>query len=166
MPAREIVHVPHPALRKKAKKVSDFGPDLQSLIDDMITTLHDYSGVGLAAPQVNESKQVILAEYGSDEDEEIPPTLYVAVNPKITRFSPEISVGAEGCLSIPGLMGEVERALEIVVEAQDRHGEAIKLRLNGWVSRIFQHEVDHLNGILFTDHTSVVWETDEEYNPV
>jgi peptide deformylase len=90
----------------------------------------------------------------------------VAVNPKITRFSRETVIGAEGCLSIPGLMGEVERAQEIVVEAQDRHGEDLKLQLSGWVSRIFQHEIDHLNGILFTDHTPVVWETDEEYSPV
>lgn len=166
MPAREIVHVPHPALRKKAAKVSDFGSDLQILVDDLIATLHDYSGAGLAAPQIDEAKQVILVEYGSDENEEIPPTLYVAVNPKITRFSRETVVGAEGCLSIPGLMGEVERAQEIVVEAQDRHGEDLKLQLSGWVARIFQHEIDHLNGILFTDHTPVVWETDEEYSPV
>ena len=166
MPVREIVHVPHPALRKKAEIVTDFGPDLQIMIDDLITTLHAYSGAGLAAPQINQSKQVILVEYGSDEDEEIPPTLYVAVNPKITRFSRETAVGAEGCLSIPGLMGEVERAQEIIVEAQDRQGEVVKLRLNGWTARIFQHEIDHLNGVLFTDHTTVVWETDEEYNPV
>jgi peptide deformylase len=166
MPVREIIHVPHPALRKKAAIVSDFGSDLQILVDDLITTLRDNSGAGLAAPQIDESKQVILVEFGSDEDEEIPPTLYVAVNPKVTRFSRETIIGAEGCLSIPGLMGEVERAQDIVVEAQDRHGEALKLRLSGWVARIFQHEIDHLNGILFTDHTPDVWETDEEYKPV
>jgi peptide deformylase len=166
MPLREIVQVPHPALRKKAQKIEDFGPDLQELIDDMITTLHAYSGAGLAAPQVNEAKQVILVEYGDEENEDIPPTLYVAVNPKITRFSQETVTGAEGCLSIPGLMGEVERAQEIIVEAQDRNGKALKLKLNGWTARIFQHEIDHLNGILYTDRTSTVWETDEEYNPV
>jgi peptide deformylase len=166
MTLREIVHIPHPALRKKAQKVNDFGSELQELIDDMITTLHTYSGAGLAAPQVNENKQVILVEYGSDENEDIPPVLYVAVNPKITRFSKELVTGAEGCLSIPGLMGEVERAQEILVDAQDRHGETLKLKLNGWTARIFQHEIDHLNGILFTDRTSDVWETDEEYNPV
>ncbi len=166
MPLREIVHVPHPSLRKKAEKVTDFGPELQELIDDMIDTLNGYSGAGLAAPQINISKQVILVEFGSEEDEEIPPTLYVAVNPKIARFSKETVPGAEGCLSIPGLMGEVERAQKITVEAQDRHGKTLKLMLEGWVARIFQHEVDHLDGILFTDRTSIVWETDEEYNPV
>jgi peptide deformylase len=166
MPVREIIHVPHPGLRKKAAKVDDFGPELQELIDDMISTLQAYSGAGLAAPQINESKQVILVEYGSDENEDIPPILYVAVNPKITRFSSETVTGAEGCLSIPGLMGEVERSQDIIVEAQDRNGKSMKLKLSGWVARIFQHEIDHLNGILFTDHTSAVWETDEEYNPV
>jgi len=166
MPAREIIIVPHPTLRKKAASITDFGAETQQLIDDMIITLHQESGAGLAAPQVNVSQQVILVEFGSDEDENIPPTLYVAVNPKISRFSKELVMGAEGCLSIPNLMGEVERAQEIVVEGQNRHGEPLKMKLRGWVARIFQHEVDHLNGILYTDRTSEVWETDEQFNPV
>jgi peptide deformylase len=166
MPLKEIVHIPHPALRKKAQKVTEFGADLQMLIDDMTTTLRNYSGAGLAAPQVNESKQVILVEYGDEENEDIPPILYIAINPKISRFSKERITGAEGCLSIPGMMGEVERSRDIVVEAQNRKGEALKLKLSGWTARIFQHEIDHLDGILFTDRTTDVWETDEEYNPV
>jgi len=166
MPAREIIIVPHPTLRKKADRITDFGPELQELVDDMITTLHQASGAGLAAPQVNVSQQVILVEYGSDEDEEIPPILYVTVNPKITRFSQEIVNGAEGCLSIPGFMGELERAQEIVVEGQDRYGKPLKMKFKGWIARIFQHEIDHINGILFTDRTTSVWETDEDYNPV
>jgi peptide deformylase len=166
MPAREVITVPHPSLRKKAAPVTDFGVETQQLIDDMITTLHEKSGAGLAAPQVNVSQQVILVEYGSEEDDSIPPTLYVVVNPRITRFSQEIVSGAEGCLSIPRLMGEVERSQEIVVEGQDRHGESLKMKLNGWVARIFQHEIDHLNGILYTDRTTNVWETDENYEPV
>lgn len=166
MPAREIIIVPHPMLRKKAVKVTDFGLELQELVDDMTVTLHEKSGIGLAAPQVNVSMQVILVEYGSDEDENIPPTLYITINPKITRFSQQLVIGAEGCLSIPGLMGDVERAHEIIVEGQDRTGKPLKMKLNGWVARIFQHEIDHLNGILFTDRTTQVWETDENYNPV
>jgi peptide deformylase len=166
MAAREIIIVPHPTLRKKAAKVSDFGSELQQLVDDMIATLHGRSGAGLAAPQVNVSQQVILVEYGNDEDEEIPPTLYVTINPTITRFSQQLVNGAEGCLSIPGLMGEVERAEEITVEGLDRFGKPLKMKLRGWVARIFQHEIDHINGILFTDRTVSVWETDEEYNPV
>ncbi|MFL7814000.1 MAG: peptide deformylase [Anaerolineales bacterium] len=166
MPAREVILIPHPTLRKEAAVVDDFGPDTQQLIDDMIETLHEKSGAGLAAPQVNVSQQVILVEFGSEEEEEIPPTLYVTINPKITRFSPETVMGAEGCLSIPRLMGEVERAQEIVVEGLDRHGKPVKMKLRGWLARIFQHEIDHLNGILYTDRTTDVWETDENYNPV
>jgi peptide deformylase len=166
MPARDIIIVPHPTLRKKAALITDFGPEIQELVDDMIITLHEASGAGLAAPQVNVSQQVILVEYGSDEDEDIPPILYVTVNPKITRFSQEIGIGAEGCLSIPGFMGEIERAQEIVVEGQDRFGKPLKMKFHGWVARIFQHEIDHINGILYTDRTTLVWETDEEYNPV
>ena len=166
MPAREIIHAPHPVLRKKAAKVTDFDQELQALIDDMITTLHEESGAGLAAPQVNVSKQVILVESGNDDEEEIPPTLYVTVNPHISRVSQETVMGAEGCLSIPGLMGEVERALEIIVEGQNRKGDPVKMKLNGWTARIFQHEIDHLNGVLYTDRATHIWETDEDFNPV
>ena len=166
MPARDIIFVPHPTLRKKAALITDFGPELQELVDDMIITLHEVSGAGLAAPQVNVSQQVILVEYGSDEDEDIPPIIYVTINPKISSFSQEIVTGAEGCLSIPGFMGEVDRAQEIVVEGQDRYGKPLKMKLQGWIARIFQHEIDHINGILFTDRTTLVWETDEDYNPV
>ncbi len=166
MAAREIIIVPHPTLRKKSAKVSDFGPDLQQLIEDMIETLHKNSGAGLAAPQVNAAQRVILVEFGTEENEEIPPTMYVTINPRVTRFSQKVVTGAEGCLSIPGLMGEVERADEIVVEGQDRFGEPLKMRLQGWIARIFQHEIDHLNGILYTDRATSVWETDEDYNPV
>ena len=109
---------------------------------------------------------VLVVDYGSDEDEDIPPFLYVTVNPKITRFSQEIVPGAEGCLSIPGFMGEVDRAQEIVVEGQDRFGKPLKMKFQGWIARIFQHEIDHINGILFTDRTTLVLETDEDYNPV
>ena len=156
--------------RRSAGQICRPGDSYECLASRQYNHRRDYrrclSGAGLAAPQVNEAKQVILVEYGSEENEDIPPTLYVAVNPKITRFSKETVTGAEGCLSIPGLMGEVDRAQEIVVEAQDRHGKAMKLNLTGWTARIFQHEIDHLNGILYTDRTSVVWETDEEYKPV
>ena len=166
MTAREIIIVPHPTLRKKAEKVTDFGPDLQQLIEDMIDTLHEESGSGLAAPQINVSKQVLLIEFGSEEDEEVPPRLYVTINPKITRFSQQMVSGAEGCLSVPGLMGDVDRSQDVVVEGQDRNGEPLKISLQGWIARIFQHEIDHINGILYTDRATQVWEADEEYNPV
>jgi peptide deformylase len=166
MSAREVILVPHPTLRKKAEPVKDFGPELQGLIDDMVETMQLESGVGLAAPQVNISQQVIVIEFGSEEEEELPPELYILVNPKITRFSTDVVLGAEGCLSIPGLMGEVERAYQVTIEGQDRSGSPVTLHPEGWLARVFQHEIDHLNGILYTDRATQVWKTDEDFNPV
>ena len=150
MAVREIVVVPHPVLRQKAARVNDFGPALQNLIDDMIDTMRAAPGVGLAAPQVNVSQQVIVVEY-EDPEEGIPHQLYAVVNPKIVSFSKETEMGVEGCLSIPGVIGDVERARTVVVKGFDRHGKPLNLKLDGWVARIFQHEIDHLNGVLFTD---------------
>ena len=150
MAVREIVVVPHPVLRRKASEVVDFGHALQKLIDDMIDTMRAAPGVGLAAPQVNVSQRVIVVEY-EDPEEGIPHQLYAVVNPKIVAFSKATEMGVEGCLSIPGIIGEVERASAVEVRGLDRHGRPLHLRLSGWVARIFQHEIDHLNGVLFTD---------------
>ncbi len=150
MAIREIVTVPHPVLRRRATKVQDFGPELQKLIDDMIETMRAAPGVGLAAPQVNVSQRVIVVEYG-DEEEGIPYRLYAVVNPEIVAFSKETVIGTEGCLSIPGIIGDVERAYAIEVRGFDRHGKPFHMRPYGWLARIFQHEIDHLNGVLFTD---------------
>ena len=169
MALREIVVVPDPVLRRKAQKVRTFDADLQRLIDDMIETMRAAPGVGLAAPQVGVSQRVIVVEYGDDdeEDENAPKRLYVVVNPEIVEASEETEMGVEGCLSIPGLVGEVERSRRIVVKGQNRRGQPIKLKLQGWVARIFQHEIDHLNGILFTDRAVRIWKpSPEEAVPV
>ncbi|KPL82097.1 peptide deformylase [Thermanaerothrix daxensis] len=167
MALREIVTVPDPVLRRKAQKVRQFDADLQQLIEDMVETMRAAPGVGLAAPQVGVSQRVIVVEYGDDEDESRPPRLYVVVNPEIVEVSPETEMGVEGCLSIPGLVGEVERHQRIVVKGQNRRGQPIKLKLQGWVARIFQHEIDHLEGILFTDRAVRVWKpSPEEAIPV
>ena len=150
MAVRKIVVVPHPVLRQKAARVKDFGPTLQKLIDDMIDTMRDAPGVGLAAPQVNVSRQVIVVEY-EDPEAGIPHQLYAVVNPRIVSFSKETEMGVEGCLSVPGIIGEVERAQTIRVKGFNRHGKPLTLDLSGWIARIFQHEIDHLNGVLFTD---------------
>ena len=157
MALREIVTSPNPVLRRKARPVKSFDGKLQTLIDDMIETMRAAPGVGLAAPQVNISEQVIVVEYGDDEDEEVPPKLYVMINPKITRFDTETELGVEGCLSIPGLVGEVERSLAVTVKGQNRHGQPMTVKARGWLARIFQHEVDHLEGVLFTDRATSVW---------
>lgn len=158
MAPREIVTLPQPILRRKARKVTDFGTELQALIDDMIETMRQAPGVGLAAPQVDESVRVIVVEYPEKEDdEESPLKLYTMVNPRITRKSEETIVGTEGCLSVPGILGDVERPTAITVKGQNRHGQAYTLKAKGWLARIFQHEVDHLDGVLFVDRAEKVW---------
>jgi peptide deformylase len=171
MTLREIIFLPEPILRRKAKPVTKFDKDLQTLIDDMIETMRDAPGVGLAAPQINIPQQLAVIEYaeGEDEDEEEnedappkPKKLYVLINPEIVKVSDEKVMGIEGCLSIPGLLGEVERHESIQVKALNRHGSPVKLKVNGWMARIFQHEIDHLNGVLYTDHATHVWKPRED----
>ncbi len=162
MALRKIVYIPAPVLRKKARKVTDFGPELQNLIDDMVETLREAPGVGLAAPQVDIPLRLIVVEYGDDEDETVPPKLYVAVNPEIVRASSEMELGTEGCLSIPGFVGDVNRSLELTVKYQNRRGQPAKLKARGWLARIFQHEIDHLDGVLFIDRAEKVWKLEDE----
>ncbi len=164
MTIREIVFVPNPVLRKKAKTVTQFDDKLQTLIDDMVETMREAPGVGLAAPQVGVLERVIVVEYyeneedeESDDDTQAPKRLYTIVNPEITRKSSEVEEGTEGCLSVPGFQGEVERHVAITVKGQNRHGQPVTLKLKDWTARIFQHEIDHLNGVLFTDLATRIW---------
>lgn len=163
MALRQIVHLPEPILRKKAKPVTKFDKDLQTLIDDMFETMREAPGVGLAAPQINLPMQLAVVEYAEGEDDEenegkeLKKKQYVLINPEIVKTSEEKVMGVEGCLSIPGLVGEVERHEAIQVKALNRHGQPVKLKVEGWMARIFQHEIDHLNGVLFTDKATRVW---------
>ncbi len=166
--------VPNPLLREKAKAVRQITPAIETLIDDMIETMREAPGVGLAAPQVGVGIQVIVVEYaeGSENEEpeadgDIEPTpkpkkLYAVINPEITRQSKETELGNEGCLSIPDYMGEVERFNTVTVKGLDRHGKSFKLKTKGWMARIFQHEIDHINGVLFIDRTENIWKPDPE----
>ena len=151
MAARKIITVPEPVLRRKAHKVTDFGADLQTLIDDMVETMREAPGVGLAAPQVNVSQRVIVVEFGDEENEEIPAKLFTVVNPEIVRPSLETENGNEACLSVPGFLGEVERHISLTVKGMNRHGQPVRIKAKGWLARIFQHEIDHLDGVLYTD---------------
>jgi len=162
MAIREIITLPNETLRQKARKVTSFGADLQILIDDMVDTMRAAPGVGLAAPQVNIPLRVIVVEFNETEDEEAPPKLYVCVNPKITPSTTEEEIGTEGCLSIPGIVGDVSRPIAVSVKALNRHGQPMKLKASGWLARIFQHEVDHLNGVLFVDLAEKVWPIEGE----
>lgn len=162
MALRQIVHIPEPVLRRKAHKVSRFDKDLQVLIDDMVETMRAAPGVGLAAPQVAVPDRVIVVEYGDEEDEEAPKKLYVVVNPEISHASEETVTGVEACLSVPGLVGEVERAETITVKGLNRRGQPSRIRASGWLARIFQHEIDHLDGVLYTDRATRVWKPTED----
>jgi len=162
MAIREIITLPDKTLRQKARKVSSFGSDLQSLVDDLVETMRSAPGVGLAAPQVNVPLRVIVVEFNESEDEEIPPKLSVVVNPEITRFSSEDEIGTEGCLSIPGIVGDVERPLTVTIKGLNRRGQPQKIKASGWLARIFQHEVDHVDGVLFVDRAERVWQIEGE----
>jgi peptide deformylase len=166
----QIVTLPDEVLRKKARPVTRFDDNLQTLIDNMIETMRVANGVGLAAPQIGQSLQLAVIETLPETDEEGNEVensreLFVIINPRIVWESRDVIDGIEGCLSIPGYVGEVERAYAVRVRAQDRRGKQIKLRLKGWTARIFQHEIDHLNGVLYIDKLTKrekFW-TDEEY---
>src|SRR5688572_11587169 len=165
MALRKIVTLPEPVLRRKAHTINAFDKNLQTLIDDMIETMREAPGVGLAAPQINISERLIVVEYGEEDDEEAevqPKKLYVLINPDIVKKSEETLMGVEGCLSIPNLVGEVERHAAIQVKGLNRHGKPMKLKAKGWLARIFQHEIDHLNGVLFTERAIRVWRPSEE----
>ena len=148
MAKRKILVVDNPnerrILRAKAKKVSRFDASLERLVTDMWETMREAPGVGLAAPQVGESIRVLVAEY---EDEAV-----ALVNPEIIKRSEDEELGTEGCLSIPGYVGDdVARALAVTVKARDPKGKEIRVKAEGWYARILQHEIDHLDGVLYTD---------------
>lgn len=146
-----VIPVPANILRQKAQKVTEFGPALHTLAQQMVQTMRNYNGMGLAAPQVNESKQLIVLEYEPTERDEARIPLMVLANPVITNSSKETEWMDEGCLSIPTVEVPVKRPSEITVLAQDLEGNRVKIRAKDLLSRILQHEIDHTNGILMVD---------------
>lgn len=141
----KIYTYPDPVLKKKAEPLTQFGPAEQKLFDDMIETMHVEDGVGLAAPQAGISKRILVACPTVKKGEE-----YVIVNPEILESSGR-EVGPEGCLSLPGVQGEVARAKKIKLRYQDRSGQIITADLKDFFARIIQHEMDHLDGVLLID---------------
>jgi len=143
----------HPVLRARAQALDRTrlkSPDVQKLIDDMMETMTEYHGVGLAAPQVHEGLRLFVASLDMDRGDE--PTQPIAIiNPEITPIGQELVEDWEGCLSIPDIRGRVSRPAEVRVRALDRDGERIELRARGFSARIIQHETDHLDGVLFFD---------------
>jgi len=158
----EIVTFPEPTLRLKAKQVTKFDTELQTLVDNMFETMRAAPGVGLAAPQIGESLRLVVVEYAEDEDENVKPKKYVLVNPEIIKRSEEMVTDVEGCLSLPGLAGRVERHQAVTVKAKNRFGKPLKIEAEGWLARIFQHEIDHLDGVLYIDRAEEVFELTPE----
>jgi peptide deformylase len=173
MPIRPIVFSDDPLLRKKSRRVQRVSPDTQQLIDDMVETMHAASGIGLAAVQVGVPERVIVVQLPlledpeQDPDDEAPPgrdELHVVINPQLARRSHEVEDGIEGCLSIPGWVGEVSRHSDVTVKGLDRQGRRVRIKAHGLLARVFQHEIDHCDGTLFTDRIEdpdKIWPVEE-----
>lgn len=145
MTVRAMRYLPdEPALRQKAKRVTTIDGSVQQLIDDMIETMQQRKGVGLAAPQVGVSLRVVVLQMPGEQP-------FALVNPEIVKRSGEAEV-TEGCLSIPGYYGELRRSASVTVKGRDRWGKAVRVKATGLMAQALEHELDHLNGILYIDH--------------
>jgi len=154
MANRTVLVAGEPVLRQKAKKVTHFGPSVEALVEDMLDTMYEANGLGLAAPQIGVPLRVIVIEVPAELDEEgneiEPSERYVFCNPEIVKASGE-EEDEEGCLSVPGYVGSIKRATSITVKGQDAKGRKIRARAEGLLARAFQHELDHLDGVLILD---------------
>jgi len=146
-----ILTLPDPVLRKKAKPVARIDAELRRLMDDMLATMYDAPGIGLAAPQVGVLRRLIVMDPAKDE---APKSPLVMVNPEILERSEEMRTHEEGCLSIPDFTAEIERPARTRVSYIDREGKKREAELEGIWSTLVQHEIDHLNGVLFIDYLS------------
>jgi len=140
---------PDPVLRVKCRPVTEFDSRLKKLAADMVETMHAAPGVGLAAPQVGVDLRLAVVDVSVGED---PSQVRVLVNPEVVEHSGGLESEVEGCLSLPGISDKVERPLLVTVRAQDVEGRPFELRAEGYHARAIAHEIDHLDGILFTDH--------------
>jgi len=150
----KVAHMGHPVLRTKARSLdrTDIkSATVQKLIDDMMETMKEYHGVGLAGPQVHEGVRLFVAALDAGRDVENPSEPIAIINPEIVPVTSELVEDWEGCLSIPDIRGRVPRLREIKVRAFDRNGDKIELRAANFAARVIQHETDHLDGILFFD---------------
>ncbi len=150
MAVREILTSEHQVLRQKAKKVKRVDASTQKLIDDMFESMHAANGLGLAAPQIGVSLRVLVIELPKDKEDPGSGESIALVNPEIVKSDGE-QFGEEGCLSIPGYVGMVRRAMKVTVKGLNRKGKEVRVKGEGLLARALQHEVDHLDGVLFTD---------------
>lgn len=155
MAIRPITKYPEPVLRAKTGRVEKIDDTLQRLIDDMVETMHDAPGVGLAANQVGVPLQLAVIELGDHEGAGPHRSLVVLINPEMLSMEGSV-VAEEGCLSVPDFTEKVKRAAKVKVRAQDRHGKHFELEAEGLMAKALQHEIDHLNGIVFVDRLSPI----------
>jgi peptide deformylase len=134
----------HPVLHRKAKRVRKIDDSIQKLVDDMIDTMRETGGVGLAAPQVGIPLQVAVIEIPGEE-------VITLINPEMVKSSGEHTV-VEGCLSLPGYRGEIRRAEAVTVKGRDRSGKDVRIKADGLLAHALQHELDHINGVVYVDH--------------
>lgn len=158
-----IYVVPHPVLKRVADPVSNITDDHRRLVENMLDTMYAAPGIGLAAPQIGQSMRILVLDVdqprAENEDEELPVEKrrgkpQVFINPELLWSSEEMNVYDEGCLSIPGQYAEVERPKIVRVKALDQNGKQFEVEADGLFATCLQHEIDHLNGVLFTDHLS------------
>ena len=151
MPKRKIIIEPDPILRKKSKNLEKVDDDLRKLMDDMLETMYSAPGIGLAAVQIGTLKRLIVIDITKDDQKKNPIFL---INPKIIKKSKNTSIYEEGCLSLPGHFAEIERPSECQIDYIDYNGKEKNLKASGLLATCIQHEIDHLNGILFIDYLS------------
>ena len=151
MPQRKIITEPDTILRKKSLNLEKVDNELRELMDDMLETMYAAPGIGLAGVQIGILKRLIVIDVSREKEKKNPLFL---VNPKIISKSNNTSVYEEGCLSLPGYFAEIERPAECQIEYIDYYGKKKKMRVNGLLATCIQHEVDHLNGVLFIDYLS------------
>jgi len=153
MAQREIKTYGNEVLKKKAQPVTEFNEELKKLVDDMLETLYAHKGAGLAANQIGIPKRVVVVDTSSKEEGS---RLYILINPEIIEKSKETIIVEEGCLSFPELYEQIERAAKVRVRAQDMNAKQIEFEAEGLLARACQHEIDHINGVLFIERMSPV----------
>ncbi|MDG4718882.1 MULTISPECIES: peptide deformylase [Thalassospira] len=153
MALREILIVPDPRLKKECEPVAEVNDEIRDLLDDMLETMYAAPGIGLAAPQIGVMKRVVVMDVSDDKDKPEPMKL---INPEIIWESEDLSVYQEGCLSIPEQYADVERPAEVGVRYLDENGKEHEIEAEGLLATCIQHEIDHLDGVLFTDYLSAL----------
>ncbi len=161
MALRRIHFADDPLLRERSRRVPEITPDVRRLVDDLFETMWAAQGVGLAAVQVGVPLRVIVVGIPEDMEDPDAGTALALINPKLVRVSKEVEEGVEGCLSVPGWAGNVPRHLRVTLKALDPKGRPVRLRAEGYLARVLQHEIDHLDGVLFIDRATEVWPVEE-----